>query len=179
MEFNAIGRFSNFDFTKLKHWKFLTVTVDIGGSPFIRGCQSVSLSRLPTTPPPQKKKGSYKHFLKTSKRNKLFRLITNIMSVLLCILSPSGGVIKFYFVCYFLEATYNFRFYALSNRIYCSNAVGGFPTSLVLVNLLKSLVNRLKISHILKGGHLFILYIENAQTALLLISIAINIQIPK
>ena len=107
---------------------------------------------------PPKKKGSYKHFLKTSKRNKLFRLITNIMSVLLCVLSPSGGVIKFYFVSYFLEATYNFRFYALSNRIYCSNAVGGFPTSLVLVNLLKSLVNRLKISHILKGGHLFILY---------------------
>ena len=87
------------------------------------------------------------------------------MSVLLCVLSPSGGVIKFYFVSYFLEATYNFRFYALSNRIYCSNAVGGFPTSLVLVNLLKSLVNRLKISHILKGGHLFILYIERSNSS--------------
>ena len=103
------------------------------------------------------------------------------MSVLLCVLSPSGGVTKFYFVNYFLEVTYNFRFYALSNRIYiyCSNAVGGFPTLLVLVNLLKSLVNRLKISNIPNGGHLFILYIENAQIALLWISIAINIQILK
>ena len=89
------------------------------------------------------------------------------------------GYKKFNFVGYFLQATYNFRFHALSNRIYCSNAVGGFPTSLVLVNLLKTLVNRLKMSHILQGGHLFILYIENAQTALLWISIAINIQIPK
>ena len=97
------------------------------------------------------------------------------MSVLLCVLSPTGGVIKFFFVSYFLEATYNFRFFALSNRIYCSNAVGGFPTSLVLVNLLKSLVNRLKISQITKGGHRFILYIEKAQTAW--ISRAINIQI--
>ena len=99
------------------------------------------------------------------------------MSVLPCVLSPSEGVIKFYFVCYFLEATYNFRFYALSNRIYCSNAVGGFPALLVLVNLLKSLVNRLKISQITKGGHLFILYIDKAQTALLWISRAKNIQI--
>ena len=33
---------------------------------------------------------------------------------------------------------YKIRLYALSNRIYYSNAVGGFPGLLVIVNLLKS-----------------------------------------
>ena len=39
-----IGRFSNFNFTKLEHWKFLTVTVNIGILPFIKSYHSVSIS---------------------------------------------------------------------------------------------------------------------------------------
>ena len=46
----------NLDFINLEHWKFLTVIVDIVVVPIIRGCQSVNLSGLPTTPLSPKKR---------------------------------------------------------------------------------------------------------------------------
>ena len=62
----------------MEPWKFLTVTLDMGVLPIIRGCQSVSLNRMPDTiPPPFNKKKRKLQALSKEQKEKQIIVLDN------------------------------------------------------------------------------------------------------